>query len=189
MDYEETYSAVIRIGSVFFVFAVVSIFGLFVVLDKVPNAYVKGTIKEKVYMNPLPELELPQEKVLRLLKPLYSLKKFGRCWNDRINNYLESIQFRRCSFGPFVYVLHAEDGYVLLGLYVDDILMARSTQDIMKRVTQLLFDRYEIKFSSAEKFMGMNIKDNSRFFYFSQPRMVEELLVCFNMEYCKPVKT
>ena len=59
----------------------------------------------------------------------------------------------------------------------------------MKRVKQLPFDGYEIKLGSAEKFMGMNIKDNSRFFYFSQPRMVEELLVQFNMEHCKPVTT
>ena len=93
-------------------------------LADVPNAYVKGTIKEKIYMKPPPELELPQDKVLLLLKPLYGLKQSGRCWNDSINNYLESIQFRRCNFDPCIYVLHAVDGYMLLGLYVDDILMA-----------------------------------------------------------------
>ena len=78
---------------------------------------------------------------------------------------------------------------MLLGLYVDDILMAGSTPNIIKRVTQLLLNRYDIKFGPAEKFLGMNITDNSRFFYFSQPRMVDELLVRFNMELCKPVAT
>ena len=55
------------------------------------NAYVKGTIKEKIYMETPPELELPQDKVLLLLKTLYGLKQPGWCCNDRINNYLESI--------------------------------------------------------------------------------------------------
>ena len=57
--------------------------------------------------------------------------------NDSINNYLESIQFRRCNLDPCVYVLYAKDGYMLLGLYMYDILMAGSTPDVMKRVTQL----------------------------------------------------
>ena len=59
----------------------------------------------------------------------------------------------------------------------------------MKRVTQLLLNRYDIKSGPAEKLLGMNITDNSRFFYCSQPRMVDKLLVRFNMELCKSVAT
>ena len=47
VDYEETYSSVVRIGSVFFVFAVASICGLLIVLADVPNAYVKGQSRKR----------------------------------------------------------------------------------------------------------------------------------------------
>ena len=72
--YEVTHSAVIRIRSVFFVLGVASICGVLAVLDDVPNAYVKGTIKEKIYMKPPVELELAQEKVILFMELLYGLK-------------------------------------------------------------------------------------------------------------------
>ncbi|KAJ0397409.1 hypothetical protein P43SY_008554 [Pythium insidiosum] len=155
--YDETYSAVIKFGSVFFVFALARICGLKVVVADVPNAYVKGTIKEKIYLKPPRELNVPDGKVLLLLKPLYGLKHFDPC----------------------LYVLHGDDGYMLLGLYVDGIPMAGSTPSILERVAKASLNRFQIKAGTATKFLGMNIVDNDRDFYFSQPHMVDEIFKQF----------
>ncbi|KAJ0391649.1 hypothetical protein P43SY_010213 [Pythium insidiosum] len=80
--------------------------------------------------------------------------------------------------------LQGNDGYMLLGLYVDDIVMAGSTPAIINRVTNALSDRFQVKTGPATKFLGMNIVDNDRYFYFSQPHVIDEIVKRFNMEHC-----
>ena len=45
----------------------------------VPNAYVKGTLRELIYVKAPRELSVEEDKVLKLLKLLYGLKQSGRC--------------------------------------------------------------------------------------------------------------
>ena len=60
-------------SSVRLFFALSSLLGLRLTHGNVPNAYVKGLLRELIYMKAPRELDVEAVKVLKLLKPLYRL--------------------------------------------------------------------------------------------------------------------
>ena len=54
--------------------ALSSLLGLRLTHGDVPKAYVKGLLREIIYMKAPRELEVEAGKILKLLKPLYGLK-------------------------------------------------------------------------------------------------------------------
>jgi Reverse transcriptase (RNA-dependent DNA polymerase) len=73
---------------------------------------------------------------------LYELKQASRNWNNDMNQYLFDNGFTRLITDPCIYVKNIEPNvngvyttnYLMVALYVDDLLIAGSTKNI---VTQL----------------------------------------------------
>ncbi len=57
----------------------------------VDTAFLYAKLKEEIYMYPLSE-----GKVLKLLKFLYGLKQSPMNFNNAINEFIESMRFKRC---------------------------------------------------------------------------------------------
>ena len=83
-----------------------------------------GHLKEEVYVEQPPGFVMPgsEDKVCRLHKALYGLKQAPRAWYDRIDTYFLSIGLQRSSSDANLYVV-CEDGlYLVIVLYVDDLV-------------------------------------------------------------------
>ena len=109
-DYEETFAPTPRMESLRMLFSLAIRFGLHFEQMDVPNAYLRGSLDEEVYME-IPEgLDLPPDTpkgmVLRLLKGLYGLKQSGRIWNKKIRTFLISIGFSQLTADNCVFINH-----------------------------------------------------------------------------------
>ena len=99
--------------------------GLRLTHGDVPNACVKGFLRELIYMKAPRDLDVEAGKVLKLLKPLYGLKQSGRCWNETMNEYIIALSFIKSRLDPCIYYKRGKKERVMfLGLYVDEVLIS-----------------------------------------------------------------
>lgn len=127
------------------------------------TAFLNSTIDIEVYVKQPPgfiDSEHP-DWVWKLHRVMYGLKQAPLLWNDHINAALVSLGFIRHPGENGLYFHHSRDGLVLLGLYVDDILVATPSSDTLAYVKRKLFQAYTMKdLGPVSKFLGLNIHQN-----------------------------
>ncbi|XP_055840140.1 uncharacterized protein LOC129907788 isoform X2 [Episyrphus balteatus] len=194
VDYFETYSPVLRHPTIRLILALGVQNQLFINHIDIAAAYLNGDLEEEVYMHQ-PEEFVDQnqpEKICKLKKSLYGLKQAGRDWNRKINDVLVSIGFVRCKTDSCVYVLRNSQHMSIIGLYVDDLVIAYSSEAVFSDIMQNLnshveaIDRGPIKF-----YLGMEIERDGPqgSIAVHQRRYIEDLLTHWGMENCKPAST
>ena len=85
-----------------------------------------------------------------------------------------------------------DDSYVILILYVDDMLIAGKNKDELSKLKKILSQTFDMKdLGNAKHFLGMHITwDRSNgYIYLSQYEYVCKILKRFNMENAKPLGT
>nr|GFB26874.1 Gag-Pol polyprotein [Tanacetum cinerariifolium] len=72
----------------------------------VKTTFLNGPLKEEVYINQPDGFIDPHhlDKVYRLKKALYGLKKALRAWYDELSNFLISKGFSKCSIDPTLFI-------------------------------------------------------------------------------------
>ena len=100
--------------------------------------------------------------------------------------------FSRCHGDHCCYVKKLGTSYLILLLYVDDMLVAGSSMDEIVNLKAQLSKEFAMKdLGSTKKFLGMRIsRDMTNMkLKLSQEEYVENVLKRFNMESAKPVST
>ena len=91
----------------------------------VKTTFLNGDLEEEIYMEqPEGRIALGQEKkVCKLVKSLYGLKQAPKQWHEKFDSVmmLNGSKINECE--KCVYVKRTKGGYVILCLYVDDILI------------------------------------------------------------------
>nr|GEV32876.1 retrovirus-related Pol polyprotein from transposon TNT 1-94 [Tanacetum cinerariifolium] len=116
----------------------------------VKTEFLNGDLEEEIYMNqPEGFIAHGQEgKVCRLVKSLYGLKQAPKQWHQKFDyTMLESgFQINECD--KCVYLKDTSSGYVILCIYVDDMLIIGSTRPDLAYVVSRL-SRYTSNPSDA----------------------------------------
>ena len=83
IDYEETFSPVIRFASICLILAIVARMNLELYQMDVKTAFLSRELDEEIYMNqPLGfELKGQERKVCKIKRSIYGLKQASRQWN------------------------------------------------------------------------------------------------------------
>ena len=106
----------------------------------VKNALLHGKLKETVYMHQPLGFRDPKNPhhVCHLPKSLYGLKQAPRTWYKRFSDYVSSIGFSQsnCDHSLFIYKKGTHIAYLLL--YVDDIILTTSSDNLRKSIISLL---------------------------------------------------
>jgi hypothetical protein len=146
----------------------------------VHTAFLHSVLQEDIYMKPLPFMRLAPDQVLKLKKSIYGLKQAGREWNDLIHSKLLSFGFSLLSTDNGMYIYKNGADFMLLGLFVDDMLIASTTVDIYMSLNKFLSDSFEIvACSSPELFLGMKITYGTDSIALSQPAYISHMLSKF----------
>jgi hypothetical protein len=66
-----------------------------------------------------------EQMVLKLSKGLYGLKQAPRAWNVKLDGSLKKLRFRKCATKLAVYTRGVGVSGVILGVYVDDLIVTR----------------------------------------------------------------
>jgi hypothetical protein len=85
---------------------------------------------------------------LRLLKALYGTKQAGREWYLLIDKFLKAQGFKPNKADHCFYSLIINDvEYVLLLLYVDDVIIAATSKELALRYVNIIGKRFRISYS------------------------------------------
>ena len=139
MDYDETFCPVFRQESLRTLIAIAQQRGMKLHQVDVNTAFLNGMLEEEVYMQqPQGFIKQGEEHfVCRLNKSIYGLKQAPRCWNMALDTYLKELKFEQSTSDPCIYVsMEGETFY--LGVYVDDIFLAGTSDERIHKVKDAL---------------------------------------------------
>ncbi|KAJ0688424.1 putative RNA-directed DNA polymerase [Helianthus annuus] len=191
IDFGETFSPVVKMVTIRCVLslAVQNNWSLYQ-LD-INNAFLYGSISEDVYMT-LPEgyYGKNESKVCKLVKSLYGLKQAPRKWNEKLTDVLLGIGFVQSSCDHSLYVLSKPSVFVVLLVYVDDIIVTGNNNLEIDKVKTLLSNNFQIKDLGILKyFLGLEVVYDKSGLCLNQRKYCLELLAEFGYLGCKPVNT
>lgn len=190
LDYQETFSPVIRYESIRLLFATAAEFHLGIHQMDVTTAFLNGDLDEEIYMNQpdgYVDSSCP-DKVCRLVKSLYGLKQAPLCWNTKINSVLETAGFIRAPSDLGIYSFTRNSSVLLLALYVDDLLLLSNDASLVTFAKSLLGSHFSMKDLGAVKsFLGMDVSQAPGRVSICLSRYLSKVLADFNMTDCNPV--
>ncbi len=132
----------------------------------VKTAFLNGELNEEIYMDqPISFVKQSSEqKVCRLLKSIYGLKQSSRQWYIRFHNAIISYGFTMIYEDHCIYTKRSGSKFVILTLYVDDILIAGKDLSYVNQIKNWLSSNFEMKdMGEAAYILGVKIsRDRSR---------------------------
>ena len=160
----------------------------------VKTAFLHEDLEEEIYMRQPKGFEVKGKEnlVCKLKKSLYGLKQSPRMWYQKFDTYMLRLNFVRSNSDHCVYVKRTDDQFVILTLYVDDMLLIGNSVKMVNSVKSLLAKKFEMKdLGPANFILGMQIRRDreKQKLWLRQEKYIKEILKKFNMIDCKPVST
>lgn len=182
IDYDETFSLVVRLDSIRLIFSLVARFDLDMIHFDVSTAFLYGTLSGEVYMDP-PEGVDADGKVCKLLKSIYDLKQASRVWNSCFVSFLKKFALEPLATDSCVLVKQGKQ-ILIVAIYVDDGLVCCNDKDLLRETIEHLKQQFEISAIEAECYVGLQIKrDRARkLLMIHQTSYVEQIVARFDME-------
>ena len=129
LDYEDTFSPVVKPTTIRLILSLVVTRGWFIRRLDVQNAFLHGVLEEEVYMRQPPGFSDPDcpDHLCRLSKALYGLKQAPRAWHARLARALRAHGFASSTADSSLFLLQRPEVTMYLLVYVDDIILVRSS--------------------------------------------------------------
>ena len=150
-DYDKVFSPVARHTSLRSLLALANAHDLEIHQMDVKTAFLNGTLDCEIFMSQ-PEGFVDPKKpdyVCKLKKSIYGLKQAARCWNVTLDEYLRSNGYRKSNADDCLYVksIKKADGhisFVILGVYVDDIIPVSNDISMLNAEKTSLCQRFKM---------------------------------------------
>ncbi|CAM9207064.1 unnamed protein product [Sphacelaria rigidula] len=129
---------------------------------------------------------------MRLRRALYGLRQSPNLWNFTIDTELQNMGFKATENDPCVYTRGQQEHYVMITLFVDDILVTGPSIEILQSVKDTLKTKFSIsELGPVSLIEGMEVIRNSErgFFQLSQHKYVLNFPQKFKMDSCNTVHT
>ncbi|KAH7460370.1 Retrovirus-related Pol polyprotein from transposon TNT 1-94 [Phytophthora ramorum] len=194
IDYDETFAPVAKFTSIRIVLSLAAKYGLKLHQMDVKTAFLNGVLDEDIYMAQ-PDGYVDEDHpdhVCKLKRSLYGLKQSPRMWNQTIDDFMLKLGFKKCESDHCVYLKRDGQDMIFVALYVDDLVLASSNDELLESTKHALSKRFEMTdLGELEYFLGMEIKNDrdSGKVTVRQTKFLKSILTKFGMQDSKPVKT
>ena len=165
----------------------------------VKTAFLNGTLDETIYME-IPEgVAVPTNKAARtyqapmacrLIKAIYGLKQSPRAWYGRIHTFFQAQNFTRSDHDHSLHINYQK--HVIILLYVDDLVVAAPTKELVNWIHQQLHDEFEMTdLGPLKHFLGLKIARNRRrrTLHLCQSQYIQKILRLHGLQVCNPSQT
>ena len=96
--------------------------------------------------------------VCKLRKSLYDLKQASRQWYKKFDIFMHRVGFKRCETDHCYYVKSFDNSYIILLLYVNDMLIVRSSIKEINNLNKQLSKQFAMKdLGTTKQIFGMRI--------------------------------
>ena len=192
-EYNETTAPVARISTIKMFLTVAHAMGMEVHQFDVTAAFLYGDLKENIYMTQPKGFishECP-ESVCKLNKAMYGLKQAGHQWFLKLRSVMKSLGLQSSVFDCCVFMQTDPKDYVMLVVYVDDILIACKQPNTLSQIVKRLKQNFKITEKGlVNYFLGLEIgHDPIRGYWLSQEQYTKDMLDEFGFANCNSVKT
>jgi hypothetical protein len=191
IDYEETFSLVVRYTSIRTIIALAAKMKWKLHQMDVKTTFINGVIEEEVYIEQPQRFEVEDRKthVCKLKKALYGLKQAHRTWYGRIDSFLTILGFTKSKVYSNFYFKVMNDEPVILLLYVDDLFLT-GEENLITECKKNLSAKFEMKYLGLmHYFLGLEVWQSPETIFLNQGKYAVEILKRFDMLECKSMNT
>ena len=190
IDFEETFAPVAKLNTIRMIIALATKHHWKIHQLDVKSAFLNGDLKEEVYLvQPEGFVKKGEEHlVCRLKKALYGLKQAPRSWYEKIDSFFLMNGYERSKNDPNLYTMFNNEGQiVVISLYVDDLIITGSADNLIEEIKQQLSQKFEMKdLGEMQYCLGLEVWRDSSQTFLSQGKYAKSLLSRFKMDECKP---
>jgi ribonuclease HI len=188
IDYDETYSPVVRYTSLRMLIAIAVNKKFKIYQMDAVSAFLQGELKEVMFMEQPEGFEDGTKRVCKLNRAIYGLKQAGRQWNEKLDKSLRKFGLVKSKSDPCVYYMASGDLYI--AVYVDDVLIFFNDETKLIEIKTYLSSAFEMKdLGLAKGCIGVRIRQGDGWVELDQENYIVEILKKFGMTDCKPVGT
>jgi hypothetical protein len=191
IDYEETFSLVVRKTSIRTIIALAAKIKWKLHQMDVKTTFLNGVIEEEVYIEKPQGFEVEDKKshVCRLKKSLDRLKQAPRAWYGHIDSFLMRLGFTKSKEDSNLYFKIMNNEPIILLLYVDDLFLTRE-ENLIIECKKRLASEFEMKYLGLmHYFLGLEVWKSPKNIFLNQGKYTVEIFKRFNMLECKPMNT
>ena len=172
--------------------AIAAIHNLEIQQMDVKTTFLNGELDEEIYMEQPEGFIVPglEKNVCRLVKSLYGLKQAPMQWHEKFDSVMMTNGFKINECDKCVYVKNTEHGFVIICLYVDDIHIMGSNNEVIKTTKKMFNNKFDMKdLGVADVIHGIKISKTSYGLILSQSHYIEKILTKFKQNDSSPMRT
>jgi hypothetical protein len=192
IDYEDTFSPVVKIATVRLVLALAVSRGWSLRQLDVKNAFLHGILEEEVYMRQPPGYEDKRKPsyVCKLDKALYGLKQAPRAWFSRLTAQLVRLGFVASKSDASLFIYQKLGVTIYMLIYVDDIIVVSSSSDATDALLRDLSKEFALKdLGDLHFFLGIEVHKIRDGLLLNQAKYAQDILARVNMQNCRASTT
>jgi histone deacetylase 1/2 len=161
IDYEDTFSPVVKITTVCLVLALAVSKGWSLQKLDIKNAFLHGVLEEEVYMRqPLGYEDISKPNyICKFNKVLYGLKQPPRAWYSRLGSKLVNLGFVASKSDMSLFIYRKSNITIYMLIYVDDIIVASSSEAATEALLKDLHQKFALKdLGDLNYFLGIEVQ-------------------------------
>ncbi|WJZ95347.1 hypothetical protein VitviT2T_014123 [Vitis vinifera] len=190
VEFTDTFNPVIKASTIRVIFTLVVTYNWEIRQIDFNNAFLNGEIAEIVYLSQpagFVSTSHPQH-VCKLQKALYGLKQAPRAWFHKLKEALRTWGFISSTSDTSLY--KHNDNFLLLLVYVDDLLITGNNAPLIQTLIQDLQNRFALKdLGLVKDFLGFEALRTTIGLHLTQSKYTTDLLIKTKMHSAKPVPT
>jgi hypothetical protein len=187
IDFDEVFAPAARLDSVCVLLAIAAHHDWEVHHLDVKSAFLNGDLTEEVYVSQPPGFVINsmEGKVMRLKKALYGLRQVPQAWNAKLHGTLRALGFVRCPSEHAVYARGDASSGLLLGVYVDDLIVTGGSNLAITKFKQEMMDRFRMSdLGLLAYYLGIEVSQGNDMITLCQSAYATKLLEKARMTDC-----
>jgi hypothetical protein len=190
LDFTETFSPVVKASTIHLVLSLAITRQWTIRQIDIQNAFLHGQLQEEVYMQQPQGYVHPDYPHRRIKKSLYGLKQAPRAWFSKLTETLLQLGFVSSKADTSLFTLHQTTFSIFILIYVDDIIITRTSSTEINNFIQRLGDVFPVKdLGILSYFLGVEALFDGLDLFLTQRKYVANLLQRVNMHEAKPCTT
>jgi hypothetical protein len=192
LDFGKTFALVARLKVIRILLAFAASKGFKLYQLDVKRAFLNGVIQEEVYVRQPPGFKNSKypDRVYKLSKALYELKKVPRIWYARLKIFLLEHGYIMGSVDKTLFSLNHGTDFLLVQIYVDNIIFDGSSHSLVSNFQEMMESEFQMSMmGELTFFLGIQVKQMKQGTFVHQGKHTKDLMKKFNMAELKPMST